>query len=78
MELTVTKIGNETPTEHMARLGGLAKQIMQGRLKAMCDGLMPIHHALVAVSTQIDAEQSRLLAAHPELIMMAFANQEVK
>jgi len=71
-ELTVTALPGETPRLHMARLGKLSKQIMTGRYKAMTDGLDAIHKALCSASKAVEAEQDRLLAEHPELVMMAF------
>ncbi len=75
MELTVTAKPNETPEQHMTRLGEMAQQIMTGRIKAQNQGLDAIHTALCTVTDQINAEQNRLLAVHPELIMLAFASE---
>ncbi len=75
MELTVTALQNETPEQQMVRLGEMSKQIMQGRIKAQNAGMSAIHTALARITDQINAEQERLLAAHPELIMMAFTSE---
>lgn len=70
MELTVTAQANETAKDHMLRLGEMSRKVMAGRVKAMKQGLDAIHSALVEVSRQIAAEQSRLLTINPELVFM--------